>query len=145
MELEQYQKQYLYKRIVQAKLFIDKHYAEPIDVSNIADEAYLSKFHFIRVFKSIYGKTPHHYLTKVRIDNAKLLLTKNIPVTEVSFSVGFDSTTSFTGLFKKVTGLTPSAYQRQQQIRASAITANPLQAVPNCFAESHGWTKNSNF
>lgn len=100
--MEQYEKMYLYKRIVQAKLFIDNHYAENIDLSNIADEAYFSKFHFIRLFKDIYGKTPHHYLTQVRIDNAKLLLSKNIPVTEVSFAVGFDSPTSFTAVFKKI-------------------------------------------
>jgi AraC-like DNA-binding protein len=141
MELEQYQKMYLYKRIVQAKLFIDKHYAEAIDISNIADEAHFSKFHFIRLFKSIYGKTPHNYLTQVRINNAQLLLTKNMSVAEVSFSVGFDSTTSFTGLFKKVTGVTPSTFQRQQQMRKMVITSNPLVAVPNCFAETYGWTK----
>jgi AraC-like DNA-binding protein len=145
MELEQYQKLYLYKRLVQAKLFIDKHYSEAIDLSNIADEAHFSKFHFIRLFKTIYGKTPHHYLTQVRIDQAKLLLAKNIPVTEVSLSVGFDSTTSFTGLFKKVVGITPSAFQRQQQTRQRSIRANPLQFVPNCFAETYGWIKNSNF
>jgi len=143
--MEQYEKMYLYKRIVQAKLFIDNHYAENIDLSNIADEAYFSKFHFIRLFKDIYGKTPHHYLTQVRIDNAKLLLTKDIPVADVSFTVGFDSPTSFTAVFKRITGTTPSAFQKQQQIMRSAIDANPLNVIPNCFAETHGWTKNSNF
>src|SRR4051812_16543227 len=99
MALEQYPKIYLYKRIVQAKLFIDNHYAEKIDLNNIADEAHFSKFHFIRLFKSIYGKTPHHYLTQVRIDKARQLLTKNISIAEVCCAVGFDSMTSFTGLF----------------------------------------------
>ncbi|PZR36256.1 MAG: AraC family transcriptional regulator, partial [Azospira oryzae] len=74
--MEQYEKRYLYKRVVQAKLFIDQHYAEHIDLNNIADQASFSKFHFIRLFKTIYGKTPHHYLTQVRIDQAQLLLMK---------------------------------------------------------------------
>ncbi|MEJ7683615.1 MAG: AraC family transcriptional regulator [Segetibacter sp.] len=113
--MEQYQKIYLYKRIVQAKLFIDNHHAERIDINNIADEAYFSKFHFIRLFKNIYGKTPHHYLRQVRIDNAKYLLTKNISISEVCYLVGFESVTSFTGLFKKLVGSTPSAFQQQQQ------------------------------
>jgi len=143
--MEQYEKMYLYKRIVQAKLFIDSHYAENIDLSNIADEAYFSKFHFIRLFKDIYGKTPHHYLTQVRIDNAKLLLSDGTSVADVCYKIGFDSPTSFTAVFKKITGLTPSAFQRQQQEIKLVIDTNPLAVIPNCFAETHGWTKNSNF
>lgn len=144
-EVEQYPKIYLYKRIVQAKLFIDNHFSEKIDLNNIAGEAYFSKFHFIRLFKKIYGKTPHHYLSSVRIDKAKVLLTKKLSVSEVCFSVGFDSVTSFTGLFKKAVGRTPSAFQQLHHERLSKISTSPLCFIPNCFAESHGWTKNSNF
>ena len=82
MITEQYPKVYLYRRIVQAKLFIDSNYAKPIDVDNISDEAYFSKFHFIRLFKKIYGKTPHQYLTVVRIEKSLELLKNNIPVSE---------------------------------------------------------------
>ncbi len=132
---------YLYKRIVQAKLYIDRHYAEKIDLSNIADEATFSKYHFIRLFKSMYGKTPHQYLTQVRIHAAKILLTKNISVSEVCDSVGFDSVTSFAGLFKKITGYTPSVYQQQQQKRNVQLRECPIHFVPNCFAETYGWKK----
>jgi AraC-like DNA-binding protein len=145
MALEQYQKIHIYKRIVQAKLFIDNHYAEKIDLDNIADEAHFSKFHFIRLFKKVYRKTPYHYMMQVRINRAKDLLTKNMSVSDVCLSVGFDSATSFAGLFKRSTGLTPSAFQKQQQQRKTDIAASPLQFIPNCFAETHGWTKNSNF
>jgi len=145
MILEQYQKIYLYKRIVQAKLFIDNHYAEKIDLNNISDEACFSKFHFIRLFRNIYGKTPHHYLTQVRIDHAKQLLEKKFSISEVCFLVGFESVTSFSGLFKKLVGSTPSTFQKQQQKRKTYISTSPLHFIPNCFAEIHGWTKNSNF
>jgi AraC-like DNA-binding protein len=141
MTFPSYPKIYLYKRVVQAKLFIDRHYAERIDLDNIADEANFSKFHFIRLFKAAYGKTPHHYLTQVRINKAMLLLGDNRPVTEVCFSVGFDSVTSFAALFKKLAGVSPSAFQQQQQKRKLEITHNPLQFIPNCFAETYGWTK----
>lgn len=141
MAIEQYQKIYLYRRIVHAKLFIDQHYSEDIDLNNIADEAYFSKFHFIRIFKNVYGKTPHYYLTQVRINAAKELLTKDITITEVCFQVGFGSTTSFAGLFKKTVGLSPSAFQQQQLKRKKAIALSPLHFIPNCFAEMHGWTK----
>jgi AraC-like DNA-binding protein len=141
MELKQYQKLYLYRRIVQAKLFIDRHYADNIDLEQIADEAYFSKFHFCRLFKNAYGKTPHHYLTQVRMNNAQQLLAKGFPVAEVSFCVGFDSSTSFTALFKKHFGISPSGYQAKQLKKQTLIATNPLHVVPNCFAETFGWKK----
>jgi len=139
MITEQYPKIYLYKRIVQAKLFIDNNYAENIELNNIADEAYFSKFHFIRLFKNIYGFTPHHYLRHVRIEHAKQLLEENISASQVCFLVGFDSISSFTTLFKKITGFTPAAYQLQQQKRKAAIASNPLDFVPACYAHQTGW------
>ena len=139
--MEQYEKIYLYQRIVRAKLFIDNNYADTINLDNISDQAYFSKYHFIRLFKSVYGKTPNNYLVKVRIDKAKILLTKGHTVLEVSMLVGIDSPTSFAGAFKKNVGLSPSAYRRAQEIKKNAIKANPLLYVPNCFAETHGWTK----
>jgi AraC-like DNA-binding protein len=136
---------YLYRRIVMAKLFIDKHFADSIDLGKIAGEAFFSKFHFIRLFKKIYGKTPHQYLITVRIENAMQLLKANVPVTETCYNVGFESLGSFTALFKKLVGLTPSAYLLQQQQIRTQIYKTPLKFIPGCFAENRGWTKNSNF
>ena len=134
-----YPKIYLYKRIVQAKLFIDANFSDNIDLNNIADEAYFSKFHFIRLFKNIYGYTPHNYLQKVRIEQAKRLLAKHVSASQACFLVGFDSITSFTGLFKKITGTTPAAWQLQHQQREAAIAGNPLHFVPACYAHQTGW------
>lgn len=140
-----YPKVYLYRRIVQAKLFIDANYTDNIDLSNIADEAYFSKFHFIRQFKKIYGKTPHQYLIVVRIEKAMQLLRKGIPVTNVCFSVGFESLSSFSGLFKRIVGQTPSAFLTQQQQIEAQILKTPLKFIPGCFADKNGWTKKGNF
>jgi len=139
--MEQYEKLYLYKRIVRAKLFIDDHYAENIDIDNIADQASFSKYHFIRLFKSIYGKTPHNYLIKVRIDKAKLLLSADVSVLETSMAIGFDSPTSFTAVFKKLVRKTPSEFQKDAKTRNAAINRNPFLFVPNCYAETNGWIK----
>lgn len=143
--MEQYPKAYLYRRIVNAKLYIDTHFAESIELDHIADEANFSKFHFIRLFKDIYGDTPHQYLIQVRIEQAKQLLCKNVPIGEVCFSVGFNSVSSFTGLFKKCTGIIPSAFQMQQRQRKVEIEKHPLKFIPNCFAENNGWTNIRNF
>jgi AraC-like DNA-binding protein len=145
MQASNYPKLYLYRRIVQAKLFIDEHYAENIDLDNISDEAYFSKFHFIRLFKKAYGKTPHQYLISVRIEQARLLLQLQKSVSEVCFEVGFSSISSFTGLFKKVVGKTPSGYSLEQKQRRENILQSPLIYIPGCFSEMKGWNKKSNF
>jgi AraC-like DNA-binding protein len=143
--MDAYPKIYLYRRMVQAKLFIDQHHAGKIDLDNISDEAYFSKFHFIRLFKAIYGKTPHQYLISVRIAKAAQLLEAGQSVSDVCFSVGFDSLTSFSGLFKKVTGMSPSGYLARQQQKKMDIHKTPLAFVPGCYAYQHGWAENSNF
>jgi AraC-like DNA-binding protein len=136
---EQYPKIYLYRRLVQAKLFIDAHYADSIDLDNIADEAYFSKFHFIRLFKNIYRRTPHQYLVFVRIEKARELLKAGGPVSEVCYAVGFESLGSFSGLFKRMVGITPSTYSIQQQEIKAQIVQAPLSFIPGCFAEKIGW------
>ena len=145
MTPETYTKVYLYRRIVQAKLFIDNKYSENIDLNNIADEAFFSKFHFIRQFKKIYGQTPHQYLKTVRIEKAMQLLRTNLPVSETCYAVGFESLGSFSTLFKRIVGATPSEYLlRQQQIKAQILKA-PLNFIPGCFAEKKGWKEKGNF
>lgn len=141
MSAEPYPKVYLYKRLVQAKLFIDGQYASAIDLDNIADEALFSKFHFIRLFKKAYGRTPHQYLTAVRVDRARDLLKEGLSVTDICYTVGFDSLSSFTGLFKRLTGKTPSAFQREYFALRAQMQDVPLAFVPHCFAEAHGWGK----
>jgi AraC-like DNA-binding protein len=145
MATDQYPKVYLYRRIVQAKLFIDGNFADKIDLDNISDEACFSKFHFIRLFKAIYGKTPHQYLTAVRIEKAIQLFRSDKTVSEVCFSVGFDSLTSFSTLFKRITGVSPSTYLTQQQQLKSQISKTPFAFVPGCYAYQNGWLENSNF
>jgi AraC-like DNA-binding protein len=134
MPAETLPKVYLYRRIVQAKLFIDDNFAEPIDAGDIADEACYSKFHFIRTFKTIYGRTPHQHLTHVRVEKAKAMLEEGGSVTDTCFAVGFDSLGSFTGLFKRRVGLTPSVYRQQQMERKEQMRKEPLRFIPGCFA-----------
>lgn len=141
MSNEPYPKMYLYRRLVQAKLFIDAHYSENIDLENIADEAYFSKFHFIKLFKNVYRKTPHQYLIYVRIQKAMDLLNNGTGVSEACHAVGFESLSSFSGLFKRVTGTTPSAYLEKQQKFKAQLLKTPLNYIPGCFAEKNGWFK----
>ena len=145
MTKELYPRIYLYRRMVQAKLFIDSHYAEDIDLDNIAEEAYFSKFHFIRLFKKIYSKTPHQYLTGVRIEKAMQLLRTGQSVSHTCYAVGFESLGSFSGLFKRIAGITPSDYLIRQQKLKEQMISSPLDFIPGCFAERNGWIEKQQF
>jgi AraC-like DNA-binding protein len=141
MSHKPYPKMYMYQRVVQAKLFINSNYAEKIDLDNISDEAYFSKFHFIRLFKKIYGKTPHQYLTFVRIEKATQLLRDQNPVTKVCYAVGFESSSSFGSLFKRRMGLSPSAFLEEQQQQKIQMRETPLHFVPGCYVYQNGWAE----
>ena len=141
MEREEYPKVYLYRRIVLAKLYIDQHYAESVDLDAMAGEASFSRFHFLRLFRKVYGHTPHQYLSRVRLEQAGLLLSQGSIVSEVCHRVGFDSLSTFSGWFKRATGETPSAWQQQQMARQEKLSQNPLAFVPGCFADQNGWSK----
>ena len=101
----------LTKHIVASKLYIDKHFSDHINLDTISGKAFVSKFHFIRLFKKYYGRTPNQYLQQVRIENAKRLLKKGNSIGDVCLSVGFSSKTSFISLFRKTTGTTPLIFQ----------------------------------
>lgn len=104
--------------LLRARDLIDRDYAEPLDLEAMAREAGYSKFHFARSFAAAYGETPAAYLTRRRVERAKTLLRgANLSVTEICFMVGFESLGSFSSLFRRVVGQSPSAY-RDEQIRA---------------------------
>ena len=104
----------LTKQIIESKNYIDKHFSEEINLDKIAGKALVSKFHFIRVFKRYYGRTPNQYLQEVRIEMAKKILLKRKSIDEVCDSIGYKSKTSFINLFKRMTGVTPLAYQNKK-------------------------------
>jgi len=138
MSEELYPNIFIYRRIVQAKLYIDTHYAEPLEVNDIAGAAYSSQFHFIRQFKDIYGKTPHQYLIQVRIAKAKQLLRAATPVVTTCHTVGFESLGSFSTLFKRLEGKTPSEYLRKHRLKNHHMKESPLSFIPACFAHKYG-------
>jgi AraC-like DNA-binding protein len=131
-----YPKAYLYRRIVQAKLFIDKHFREKINLDEIAEEASFSRFHFIRLFKEAYGDTPHQYMMALRMREAENLMANgNLKIQDICFAIGFESVGTFTTQFTKLFGKTPKSRQKEILQRKKVIEEQPLRTVPNCFAE----------
>jgi AraC family transcriptional regulator len=100
------------QRVVTA--FIEEHLEEHIPLPTLAGLARLSPYHFSRAFKQSFGVPPHRYHIQRRIERAKMLLAKSaMSVTEVGAAMGFSETSSFTSTFRRLTGITPSAYSRQ--------------------------------
>ena len=96
--------------------YIEEHLADQIQLSTLAGIARLSPYHFCRAFKRSMGLPPHRYHATRRIERAKGMLAKgSMSVTEVGFALGFAQTSSFTAAFRRVTGMTPTEYQRTQE------------------------------
>jgi AraC-like DNA-binding protein len=127
----------IYQRIVAAKVYIDDNYHESIDLEQISQQAFLSPFHFHRIFRQVYRHTPHQYLTRKRIEKAKDLLKENKPVTEVCNEVGFESIGSFSTLFKKEIGFGPTYFRNMAWLKKQEALKQPKKFIPHCFTEGY--------
>lgn len=110
-----------------ARDLIDREYARPLDVPELARRALMSPSHFARRFRAVYGETPYSYLMTRRIERAQELLRRGeLSVTEVCLAVGCTSLGSFSTRFTEIVGLTPSAYRA---LDLSAIQQLPPKTV----------------
>jgi len=95
---------------------------EEMSVHEIADAAAMSRFHFIRQFRSVFGETPGRFRTDARLDRAKQLLVRGEDsVTEICMAVGFSSLGSFSALFASRFGQSPSAFRARLGGSAGAL------------------------
>jgi AraC family transcriptional regulator len=96
-----------------AVAYIEEHLAEPISLEALARMVGLSACYFCRAFRQSLGMPPQRYQLSQRIERAKTLLAKRAAsVTDVGLTIGYNDTSAFCTAFRRVTGLTPSAYRR---------------------------------
>lgn len=109
-----------------ARDHIDRHYAEPLRLGDVACVAGISPFHFQRLFTATYGLSPAMYHSQRRIERAQdLLRATNLTVTEVCHAVGFSSLGSFSARFGALVGETPREFQRRY--------AKGAPHIPGCY------------
>jgi AraC-like DNA-binding protein len=106
----------LYRRLHRAKDYLQACFHQSVALEEVAQVACLSTNHLLRTFKQAFRKTPHQYLTELRLRQAQeLLLRTECPVTEVCAAVGFASLGSFSWLFRRHVGVAPETYRRQKR------------------------------
>ena len=103
---------------------IDREYAKPLDLEQLARGVHISSGHLSREFRRVYGESPYSYLMTRRVERAMTLLRRgDRSVTEICFAVGFSSLGTFSTRFTELVGSSPSAYRREQSRAAEGIPA----------------------
>jgi AraC-like DNA-binding protein len=123
------------RRMLRARDAMDRAYAEPLNVPELARLVHVSEAHFIRTFRATFGETPHRYLQRRRVERAMFLLRRTEDsVTEICLDVGFISLGTFSRTFREIVGESPTQYRNRGVI---------VSVVPNCFARA--WLRPSSF
>jgi AraC-like DNA-binding protein len=121
--------------LCRARDLLHEVHDEPLTVEEVARAAYLSPAHFIRLFDAVFGRTPHQFRIDARLDRARRLLARGEhSVTDVCMAVGFSSLGSFSDLFTRRVGSSPSAWRRRVHALAPSRAALPQVLYPGCLS-----------
>jgi AraC-like DNA-binding protein len=100
------------RRAVETALWIDAHSHQAIDLEHAAGQAGISPFHFLRLFSSVLGVTPHQYLVRSRLRHAARRLADDAgSITEVAYDVGFGDLSNFVRTFHRAAGVSPRRFR----------------------------------
>jgi AraC family transcriptional regulator len=101
------------RRVVEAVRYLEMHHADSISVCDLAATVNLTRAHFLRLFKSVAGTTPHQFVLRLRLRAAAgHLLYDDDMVTVIAYAVGFQDLSHFTRSFAAEFGCSPSEYRR---------------------------------
>ena len=126
---------YTFRNLCRARELLAESPEQYLSVKYIAREVAISPYHFIRQFEAVFGQTPHQFRIQSRLDRAKLLLAKGeLSVTEVCIEVGFSSLGSFSELFARRLGSSPSAYKRRARAMVQVPGNFPQELFPGCLS-----------
>jgi AraC-like DNA-binding protein len=121
------------RHLLRARDLADARYADPLGVEDMASAAGLSRAHFTREFRRVFGESPHAYLLTRRLERAATLLRDtDRQIADICLSVGLTSLGSFTTSFTRTFGVSPAAY------RARFPPAAERALVPGCYVRAYG-------
>ena len=100
------------RRAVETALWIDAHSHRQLDLEAAAAQAGISPFHFLRLFASVLGVTPHQYLVRSRLRHAaRLLAGDGRSITDIAYDVGFGDLSNFVRTFHRAAGISPRKFR----------------------------------
>ncbi|MDY6306373.1 MAG: AraC family transcriptional regulator [Oribacterium sp.] len=103
----------IHKKVHEIALYLQEHMDENVTLEQVAEHFYMSKSYLTRVFRSVTGFSVIEYVTFLRVRKAqKLLRESDMPITDISSSLGFGNITYFEKVFKQTTGSTPGRYRK---------------------------------
>lgn len=124
-----------FARLCRARRMLTELGEEARPMEEIAREAGISRFHFIRRFDALFGATPHQIRMRERLEKAKLLLAAGEQsVTEVCMEVGMSSVGSFSDWFQREVGAAPSEYKRRARGMIVVPGMLPEAMFPGCLS-----------
>ncbi len=98
----------VFRNLLEAKNYIDEHFLNEINLDHLVRVAFISKYAFIRLFKTTFSISPYQYVLQKRLVYAKTCLQKGMPIADIAIQVGFADTPAFSKAFKQTFGLAPS-------------------------------------
>lgn len=102
----------IFRLVFQAKSFIDEYITENPSLEKIAHQIGISKYHFIRVYKSVFGISPYQYQKRKRLELAKLDLMVGTEILTTAIRYGFPDVATFSKAFKQYFGQTPGSVKK---------------------------------
>ena len=128
-------KHFQYRKICLGRDFLTERYLGSFNLAEAAKYSCMSQYHFSRVFTKTFGESPYEYVVRIRIEKAKnMLITENFSVSEICEEIGYSSIGSFSFLFHKKVGMSPTQYRRRLWSLSSEPLRFPLQSIPLCYA-----------
>ena len=122
-------------RLCQARDLLRRTDEDNLSIRYVAKEVGMSPYHFIRLFKAVFGETPKQCQLQARLEKAKyLLMLTDFSVTDVCMEAGFSSLGTFTYVFTRRVGMPPTIYRQRVRSMMNRAGEIPDQFIPGCFS-----------
>jgi AraC-like DNA-binding protein len=122
-------------RLCHARELLCQTEEDNFSIRHVAREVGMSPYHFIRLFKAVFGETPKQCQLQARLERAKyLLMLTDSSVTDVCMEAGFSSLGTFTYVFTQRVGMPPTVYRKKARSIMNHAGEIPDQFIPGCFS-----------
>ncbi len=114
--------------------------AADLDLNTLAAESGYSRSHFLRTFRAVMGCSPHRWLTRLRVEQAKTILREqSISLIDIALACGFSSHAHFSNTFRQIVGVTPSDYRRSHGtiIQEASFSAGTIVGSSRSAEKGH--------